>query len=71
MRTSYIFYKTATGKIEMQRNLLTTSNEYCNPTGVACMQGYVLDINANKVDVSQDPISKQHRQRVYKTQSKL
>jgi len=57
MRTSYIFYKTATGKIEMQRELteqqaMNTCN--LNP-GVACMQGYVIDINANKVDVSQDP----------------
>ena len=57
MRTNYIFYKTDTGKIEMQRTVTQDqANNTCSlNTNMAYIEGVVTDINANKVDVSQDP----------------
>lgn len=57
MRTNYIFYKTDTGKIEMQRQLTEQqAMNSCNlNTNMSCMEGLVSDINSKKVDISQDP----------------
>jgi len=57
MRANYIFYKTDTGKIEMQRTVTQDqANTTCSlNTNMAYLEGFVIDINANKVDVSQDP----------------
>tara|TARA_R100000908_G_C3665955_1_gene91060 strand:+ start:21 stop:431 length:411 start_codon:yes stop_codon:yes gene_type:complete len=57
MRTSYVFYKTDTGKIEMQRTVTQDqANNTCSSnTNMAYIEGYIDDVNANKVDISQDP----------------
>lgn len=57
MRTNYIFYKTDTGKIEMQRTVTQDqANNTCSlNTNMAYIEGSVIDVNANKVDLSQDP----------------
>jgi len=73
MRTNYIFYKTDTGKIEMQRTVTQDqANNTCSlNTNMAYIEGSVVDVNANKVDISQDPpVVVSSQDNVYKMSAK-